>query len=124
MNRIQFKQLFEKALEEVAQKTEQKYGIQIPRNFKIYLANKASPKTGFLSVEEATNWLYIDENSSHYVIDLLVDGINSGENYSLVVAIPSSHHAVEFSKTWNYTIGLGPFKVLVPLELKSIKPKD
>lgn len=119
MDRTEFRQLFEKALEEAAQKAEQKHNVQVPRNYKLYLLDRGL-KFGIMSIGQILSLLYINENEFYVVVDISVDGINLEENFSLVSIRPSGHTPVEFSKTWNYSIGLGPFKTLVISELKSL----
>ena len=108
MNKADFGQLFQKALEQAAINVETEYNVKVLRNFMIVF-HGFGHSGDIISVGEALDSLYLGDNRFVYVIDVAVTEANSTVTNVFVRA--SGHTPVAtIEETRNDPPGNGPFK--------------
>lgn len=110
MNKQEFKELFLRALEMAAETAEKMTNRKVSRNFRILLYG-ADHSGDEMSLDEALEVLYIDENKFYRIVDLSVEKV--GKNNTRIFTRISSHEPSRFDLTWNQPEGFGPFKQLI-----------
>jgi hypothetical protein len=112
MDKKTFKHLFLKNVEEAVLRAEHIFAKKIPHDLPIEL-HGGGARGEIFSVDEALNYMFIEENIFYQIIDI---GIVFKDSYKVFVRI-SAHAPSAFQDTWNSPIGNGPFKVLEPMNL-------
>jgi hypothetical protein len=121
MDKQGFRKLFETALEEAAQIAGRKLNREVPRNFQILLHGLGYGGTP-LDLETAVDTLYLGEDSFFFIVDVAVVEVNA--HSTKVFVRPSGHRPVPLEYTWNYQAGTGPFKQLIPEQIKVVQTQS
>ncbi len=118
MIKQEFQQRFEAALEEAVQYAERQLYRTLSRQFhiRLYGANHAGD---LLTLNQATDALYLGETLFYRIIDLAVIEVSSQNTVLFVRA--SGHTPLTFEQTWNTPPGSGPFKQLHAQTIKVIE---
>lgn len=114
MTRIEFEELFSKALDIAAKNAEEYFGISVPRDFRIALRNPRSETV--LRVKHCLEQLYLGEDRFFRVIDLAVTKVLGG--VTTVFVRPSDHPPATFPMTAHFDEGMGPFHQLISAEIE------
>jgi hypothetical protein len=115
MTKDEFKALFDRALELAAENAEKKLGRPIPRKFEIEM-HAFAPHPRMLQKNDALETIYLGPDLFYRIIDVAVTRV--GKDKSIVFMRISGHEPGPMNKTWNQPIGSGPFKQLLPDEVK------
>lgn len=115
MNKEEFKKLFVRSLEIAAHNAEEFLGFKVSRNFKILLYG-AGHSGLIITPNKALDVLYLGQDKFFRIVDLSVT--EASKNYTTVFLRVSSHEPSNFDSTWNDPKGSGPFKQLIPIEIK------
>jgi hypothetical protein len=119
MQRESFFKLFETALHTAATNTERAFSVQVPRNFRIELFN-ASYRGLLVNMDTAVNGLYISTTQFYPIIDISIKEVNNDEHICTASARVGEGILVPFEHTFNYANGMGPFKQVLPYQLKVV----
>lgn len=106
----EFKDLFIQSLEIAADNAERLLGKSIPRTYEVLL-HGAGCSGDIIDVDKAAIMLFIDEDSSYFVVDVAVQQVSP--SISRIFVRASGHPPVPFAKTWDTPTGSGPFKQLI-----------
>lgn len=109
MNRGEFGQLLDRAIELALNSAREDLGQEVPGSVRIKLYG-AGHSGDILDRDSALDTLYISPRTYYRIIDIGFMGAYDGK--SLLFVRVSSHEPAEFAKTWNTPEGMGPFKVL------------
>ncbi len=104
MNKEEFKNLFEHALEVAAQNAEKKLGRPVPRQFEIAFGGFSR----ILRKEDAFEEIYLGPDRFYRIIDISVCRVS--KEVSTVYMVVSGHTPGTLNETWNQPPGSGPFK--------------
>lgn len=115
MTKDEFKALFDRALELAAENAEKKLGRPIPRKFEIEMHGFA-PHPRTLQKNDALEAIYLGPDRFYRIVDVAVTRVSKDK--SIVFMRISGHELGPMNKTWNQPIGSGPFKQLLPDEVK------
>lgn len=108
MTKSEFRKLFLQALNIAADNAEEMLATSIVRSFLIELhAPGGGGSERLLTVEEAFDYLYLDEDHFYRIIDVAVKKLMAAN--SVVFVRVSGHPPDKFEKTW-FPAGRGPFK--------------
>ena len=114
MTRVDFHQLFLKALERAAENAEGALNRPISRNFKIELHGLGHSGALF-KPEDAVDVIYLGSDQFFRIIDVAVTEVTPSSTTAFVRV--SGHPPCEFAKTWNPD-DLGPFKQLAAANIR------
>lgn len=109
MTRVDFQELFQRALNEAAEDAEKKLLKAIPRSFLIRL-HSFGLDGRLLSVDDAADKIYISADSFYRIIDVAIEEVLPAESVAFVRV--SGHAPDALSTTWDPS-GSGPFKQFV-----------
>lgn len=115
MNKQEFSELFLRSLEVSAENAEDKLGQKIPREFKILLYG-AGFAGEIMSLEDALEFIYLDESTFYVIIDVSVIGYS--RSTATVFTRVSAHTPGPFHSTRYGLEGSGPFNQLIAAEIK------
>ena len=115
MNKEEFRNLFEHALEVAAQNAEKKLGHPVPRQFEIEM-HSLSPRTRILKREEVLDEIYLGPDLFFRIIDISVCRVS--EDISTIYIVVSGRTPGTLDQTWNQPPGSGPFKQVLADDVK------
>jgi hypothetical protein len=118
MIKQEFQQRFEAALEAAVQNAERQLHRSVSRQLHIRLYD-ADHAGDLLTVNQATDALYVGENLFYRIIDLAVIEVSS--QITVLFVRVSGHAPSTFEQTWNDPPGSGPFKQLLAKTIKVIE---
>jgi hypothetical protein len=110
MERQQFADLFQSALEEAARNAEAKLARSIPPDFEIEL-HGAGHSRALLDPQDVLDVLYLGPDRFYRVVDVAVIAV--GRHRTRVFVRVSGHEPGSWDQTWNDPPGSGPFHQLI-----------
>lgn len=116
MTKQRFRHLFLRALRAAAEMVDARLASRIPRTFLIELYDPTS-SGDLMSVDEATDKLYLGNDKFYRIIDIAVRKISSDKTIAFVRV--SGHPPGPFSETWDPK-NLGPFKQIIAQTIEEI----
>jgi hypothetical protein len=111
----EFNKLFHEALQSAVKNAEKQLHKKIPLNLEIIL-HGAGHSGDIVDPLVAAKELYLGENKFFRIIDVTVFKVSRNKTTMFVRA--SSHRPSTFNQTWNNPPGSGPFKQLIPMDIK------
>lgn len=118
MSKLEFERLLKTALETAAINAESRVRRNVPRRFNVLLYG-AGHSGDLMDVQTAVDALYLGEDRVYLIIDVAI--VEIGKRFSTAFVRASSHRPGSFNQTWNNPVGSGPFKQLIPKEIKIIE---
>jgi hypothetical protein len=111
----EFNNLFVRALQTAVKNAEELLHRQIPSNLEIIL-HGAGHSGEVMNALAAAETLYLGEEKFFRIIDVSVFKVS--RNKTTIFVRASSHAPSTMERTWNDPPGSGPFKQLIPTEIK------
>lgn len=115
MNKEEFRLLFDRELEVAVANAERKLDHAVPCNFEIEMQG-LTDRHSFMTKDEAVEMLYLGPDRFYRIVDLAVVGVS--KDVCRVYVRISGHKPGQLSETWNQPAGSGPFKQLIPDEIR------
>lgn len=110
MEKNEFLKLFESHLDLARETLENLLQVELPQNYKIALRGLGYSGREKISVSEAVDKLYLEEELFFVFIDIMV--YEADRDHTVFFVRPSGHRPRPFDQTWNTPAGNGPFKQL------------
>ncbi len=115
MTKSEFQHLFGAALDVAAKNAERQLGHKVPQHFEVSLHGAGHSGT-LMDPVTAIDKLYLGEGKFYRIIDIAV--VEVSRRVTTVFVRASDHSPGTWDQTWDDPPGSGPFKQLLPREIK------
>lgn len=116
MDKDEFGEIMQAALEALATETEAHFPIILPRQLMVKVQQGAVHH--IMPIAHALDLIYLGDKDFWVKIKLSVVEVDPVAGQTLVAMHPSGHKTPKFEYTWNYKNGLGSFDLHIPDQLK------
>jgi hypothetical protein len=116
MTKNEFMSLLEDALETAAGNAEQELAHEVSRRFQILLYGGGYSGV-LLKPAAAVDILYLGKDRFYRILDVAVVEVDKETTTIFIRA--SDHRPGTWEQTWNDPVGSGPFKQLIPTDIKT-----
>jgi len=116
MTRQEFHALYLNALEQTTRAAELQFGRSLSRHFGVL---RDSPREDGRRVtpDEAFDEIWLGEDRYYCIVDVVV--VEASPSKTWLWIRESGHPPEAYEKTWNQPPGSGPFKTMLPMEIRS-----
>jgi hypothetical protein len=121
VSKEEFKKLFLEQLEIAVHSAEERFKLDLPRNFKIRLAPRGTTQGDQLfDFDTVLNMIYTEEQLFPLYVDLAIEAVTISRKFAIAYVGISKTERVKFELTWNYNTDAGPFKQRINEEFSII----